>query len=431
MRSEVAPHLRFRSTGGEHLFVSSYSRLFDLDQAEADAFDEGDRRAAMLAELGRRTPGDEDLGVPSAPDPQSISLNVSASCNLACSYCYASRGNFEGRQSTEMDWAVAKRAIDKLLDEADASRPITIGFMGGEPLVGRTLIEQVVAYSAMRGARERLDVRYSITTNGTLIRPSDIALFRSHGFAVTISLDGSRQAHDRQRPQAGGRGSLDLVSARIAPLLADPGAAHVAARATVTAVSEPLDQLFGSLVELGFAEIGLSPLRGGSTAALSGEHWQRYADELIALARSEVARIRAGKTLRLTNLAVALKQIHRGACSPYPCGAGGGYFSVASDGAWYACHRAIGDDRYRMGSNDGLDAVKRSTFLAARHVDSQTDCQTCWARYLCSGGCHQETAARSADSCDFVRRWLHFCLESYCELSAFHHRLTQWEGLHA
>ena len=51
-------------------------------------------------------------------------------------------------------------------------------------------------------------------------------------------------------------------------------------------------------------------------------------------------------------------------------------------------------------------------------VHAQTDCRTCWARYLCSGGCHQETRARTDAGCDFIRAWLDFCLASYCELSS-------------
>jgi len=47
---------------------------------------------------------------------------------------------------------------------------------------------------------------------------------------------------------------------------------------------------------------------------------------------------------------------------------------------------------------------------------AQIDCRICWARYLCSGGCHQEAESRTAESCDFVRGWLEFCLAAYCEL---------------
>ncbi len=123
-----------------------------------------------------------------------------------------------------------------------------------------------------------------------------------------------------------------------------------------------------------------------------------------------------GASIAFTNLAVALKEIARGAASPYPCGAGGGYFSVGADGVWYACHRAIGDHGFALGDSTELDAPKRDAFLRARHVHAEEDCRACWARYLCSGGCHQEKPSRSPASCDFVRAWLSLCLEAYAEL---------------
>jgi uncharacterized protein len=111
-----------------------------------------------------------------------------------------------------------------------------------------------------------------------------------------------------------------------------------------------------------------------------------------------------------------LKQLRSGASSPYPCGAGGGYFSVSHDGDWYACHRAVGRSEYRLGDNASIDAEKRRHFLSSRHVHAQQECRSCWARYLCSGGCHQEAATRTSAGCDFIRGWLEFCLTAYCEL---------------
>ncbi|QLH38118.1 MAG: SPASM domain-containing protein [Defluviicoccus sp.] len=89
---------------------------------------------------------------------------------------------------------------------------------------------------------------------------------------------------------------------------------------------------------------------------------------------------------------------------------------MAADGRWYACHRAIGQSDYALGDSTGLDAARRRRFVETRHVHTQIECRSCWARYLCSGGCHQEASSRTAASCDFIRSWLDFCLETYCDL---------------
>jgi uncharacterized protein len=406
--SGLPPHLVFTSRAGRHLYLSQGSQLFDI---------EGEREFAL---------GDSARYLPAAPrrisppPPQHLSLNVSTSCNLACGYCYAGQGGFGGAQDRAMDFATARAAIDQLLAGLDRSRPATLGFIGGEPFVARRLIHEVVAYGAEAARREGIDLRYSVTTNATLLTPEDHALLRRHLFAVTVSIDGGDQVHDAQRPARGGRGSWARAVAGIAPLLAEPGHARIAARATVTQASLDLVANFDALRAAGFTEIGFAPLRRGpaGSAAITGAAWVDYREALIALARRELADHARGLPIRLTNLAVALKEIARGAASPYPCGAGAGYFSVSADGDWYACHRAIGEAEFRLGDSRGLDTARREAFLLARHVDAQSDCNACWARSLCSGGCHQEKAERSLQSCDFIRGWLAFCLAAYCELGS-------------
>ncbi|HEV2866582.1 MAG TPA: radical SAM protein [Allosphingosinicella sp.] len=417
MATQPPPHLQFASAAGNHLYVSAYSRLFDLPAGLAiDA--QSAAGAEMIEGLSRAGPEDESLALAPQPNPQSVSLNIAASCNLACGYCYAGQGEFDGRQTAAMSWDTARATVDRLLDAADPTSPITIGFLGGEPFLNRPLLHRVTAYAARRAAERELDVRFSVTTNGTLLTDEDRTLLRNHPYAVTVSLDGDAATHDRNRPGKGGRGSWHRTIAGIVPLLRAPGLAQVAARATVRRDDMRLREHLAALAAQGFTEIGFSPLRASprGTDTIAGADWSSYVEALKEAARGELSRLRMGLPIRLTNLAVALKQIHRGFASPFPCGAGGGYFSVASDGAWYACHRAVGDEAYRLGDNDGLDEAKRGRFLAERHVDAQTDCRSCWARYLCSGGCHQEAAARTPQSCDFVREWLRFCLIAYCEL---------------
>ncbi|QLH38116.1 MAG: radical SAM protein [Defluviicoccus sp.] len=152
----------------------------------------------------------------SEPLPQSISLNVSSSCNLGCAYCYAGRGGFAGVQPRPMAWDVARAAIDRLLAVAEPGAPVTIGFLGGEPFANRKLIHEAVAYATASGGRLGLDVRFSVTTNGTLLRAPDLPLLRRHPFAVTVSLDGSAEVQDAQRPRhrGGGAGRAWLIEWR-------------------------------------------------------------------------------------------------------------------------------------------------------------------------------------------------------------------------
>ncbi|MBV8442887.1 MAG: 4Fe-4S cluster-binding domain-containing protein, partial [Hyphomicrobiales bacterium] len=144
--SPQAPNYRrFRSGAGEHLLVVPHTRIFDLSHALAASLDvdvqAADRFAAALGETSEL---EADLAAVVTPAPQSLSLNVSSSCNLSCGYCYADRGAFGGAQAATMQTVVAEQAVERLLAVADPARPITIGFLGGEPLRNRDLVHAIV-----------------------------------------------------------------------------------------------------------------------------------------------------------------------------------------------------------------------------------------------------------------------------------------------
>ena len=120
---------------------------------------------------------------------------------------------------------------------------------------------------------------------------------------------------------------------------------------------------------------------------------------------------------RFSNMAIALKELHRGSCRPLPCGAGNGYVSLSAGGEYFTCHRAVDQPQYRLGSlTEGLNGVFRSRFLEGRHVERQEPCRSCWARFLCGGGCHVEVIAAGRTGCDYIRGWLDYCLTLYDEL---------------
>ena len=141
---------------------------------------------------------------------------------------------------------------------------------------------------------------------------------------------------------------------------------------------------------------------------------KRAADEELARVRKSAGQ----HPIRFSNLGAALREIHMGTCRPLPCGAGSNYVSVSAEGCYYTCHRTIDDPRFLLGDQKQGPAYKaRRAFLARRHVDRQEPCRSCWARYLCGGGCHAEVAQVGRDGCDFIRGWLEHCLRAYADLA--------------
>lgn len=401
----------FESRVGRHVLVLRGSQILDVDAAQEALTDSalGD----FLAEGAR-------LGLGSVPSvaPQNLSLNLTSVCNLTCDYCYAGRGGFAGAQSGAMTTGVAEGAVETLLAGCDRRSYATFGFLGGEPFLHRRLLHHLVEYVARRGAELRQLIGFSVTTNGTLLDDADIELLRSHRFSVTVSLDGGRAVHDRRRVWLAGQGSWDDTMARVRPLLAEPGSAEVSARATLTSDDLDVTSRHDALAAEGFTSIGFAPVRVG-VGALGDDDWPRWLDASVALGERELETIRRGGDTTFDNFRVALRRLEAGSSSPYPCGAGGGYASVSTAGRWYACHRAIGDDDYLLGDAvAGVDPARQRRFLEAHHVERVEPCRSCWARYLCSGGCHQEAATRTDAACDAIRGWLDFCLDAYCVVSS-------------
>jgi uncharacterized protein len=360
--------------------------------------------------------GARSTALAAPPAPRALALNVATSCNLGCAYCYADAGRFGGQARAGMSRETAFAAIDALLAGNRGGR-VTLGFIGGEPFANRALIHDAVAYAEERRAEHAVSVGYSVTTNGTLLREEDVALLRRHAFAVTVSIDGGAALHDRLRPTAAGSGSHAAVIGGAAPLLASPGGARVAARATLTRLDLGVRRIVRDLRAAGFTEVGVAPLRSSprpELALVGADDWASLLRGMREAAAEEWKRLVRGEAPAFTNFVVAMREIARGANRPLPCGAADNYVSLSAEGTYYACHRTIDDDRFRLGDlGSGLDDERRAAFVEERHVDRQEPCRSCWARYLCGGGCHAEVIDHGRDGCDYIRGWLETCLSYY------------------
>jgi uncharacterized protein len=355
----------FRSRVGQHVLVVRGSQILDLPADRgADSLEAAD--LADYLSYGDRV----DLDTIPVVAPQGISLNVTSACNLGCTYCYADRGQFHGAQRGAMQSATARAAIDTLLASCARSAPATIGFIGGEPFLHPALVHDIVGYAGTRAAELGQPIGFSVTTNGTRLTPADHQLIRAHRFAVTVSIDGGPATHDLTRRNLLGHSSYADTITGISPLLADSGNATVSARATVVSGHPNLTERYDALRSEGFGRIGFSPVRLGFGSFTDGD-WTHWITESVGLAERELAVLLNGGDTAYDNLTTALRRLHTGSCSPFPCGAGGGYASVSTDGRWFACHRAIGNDDYGIGDADlAVDPRRQHAFLQERHVDA-------------------------------------------------------------
>mgnify|MGYP000806320729 CR=1 FL=1 len=76
---------------------------------------------------------------------KALCLHVAHTCNLNCSYCFASQGRYQGERAL-MSFEVGKRAMDFLIENSGSRRNLEVDFFGGEPLMNFDMVKKLVAY---------------------------------------------------------------------------------------------------------------------------------------------------------------------------------------------------------------------------------------------------------------------------------------------
>jgi uncharacterized protein len=361
--------------------------------------------------------------VPPGEGIRNLVLHVAHTCNLACGYCYAEQGLYKGK-ATIMEPERAYEYVDWLFDQAeDDGGELGLTFFGGEPLLNWPVVEATARYARQKSEETGRKIRFGITTNGTLVTP-EIADFLSEiGALVTVSIDAIKEKNDRLRPYNSGRGSYDIVMERIKPLL-DAGIA--VARVTVTKVNLDVVHTVETLLAAGFREVGCSPVDAKNEAYdLNGADYERLLEGFQVLVDRFVEEAIAGRKYGFSNIMNILKAIHNGHNKSYPCGAGIQMVAGAPNGKMSLCHRFVGEEDFVLGSvqEGGLDKKKRLQVLNDIHLDERSDCSTCWARFICSGGCHHvnflfegSPSQTYLTHCDWLRAWYRTGLEAYSRI---------------
>lgn len=415
-----------KSGKNTQLFLPNGSRLYSISESVEERITQllNTRNETALEEelirLGLNAPAFIDDQPLESPPLYALSLAIAQKCNMGCTYCYADQGDFGG-PSKNMSVESALKAIDLLIKDCPEEGNVQLTFLGGEPLINRKAIREAVSYAETKAREKKITVRYAITTNGTLLTEEDAVFFETHGFAVTISLDGLKDVHDAQRPMKGGKGSFDRVIQNIQPLLAIQKQMQVSARVTVTPENINLAEALDEFIQMGFHSVGFSPLLRSSNGQgeMTPESLAGMLENMIACGLNFEKQVLAGKRYPFLNMVNALKEISKGTHRPYPCGAGAGYMGVSADEELFACHRFVNEEAGYLGNlNNGINTNAQNNWLSTRHVHNQNPCSQCWARYLCGGGCHHEVIEKGRPACDYIRSWLTYTIQA-------HERLTR------
>ncbi len=355
-------------------------------------------------------------------------LNVNTGCNLSCTYCYK-EDLTSPADGKKMDFSTAQQSIEMLLKESPDQARYNLVFFGGEPLSNLPLIKQVVAFAEQRFLELGKKVDFSLTTNATLLKDDTITYLNQHRFGIAVSMDGPSAYHDRNRITVGGQGTYAVVADKVKRLLAQYDSRPVGARVTLTrGVTDILgiwDHLFN---DLGFHEVGFAPVTSGDIASynLTEQELEQVFSDMKKLGLQYQKAALESKNIGFSNMHQLITDIYEGTKKALPCGAGAGMVAIDNEGGVNLCHRFTGSDMPLFGNvAQGLEHAQLSRFLEQRMDRSDTGCNSCRIRNLCSGGCYHESYARYNDPtrptyhyCDLLRDWVDFGIQVYSTILA-------------
>lgn len=358
-------------------------------------------------------------------------LNVTSQCNLACTYCYEygeDRIVPDTGKPRFMSEETAREAVEFMLRESGQNPVANLTFFGGETLLNFKVLKKTLAYARARGREMGKDVQFSLTTNATLLRPEIIEWLAENRVGVTISIDGPKDSQDRFRVFKNGMGSYEIALPKIKELLRRHRTRPIGARVTLTKQNLDVMKIFRHLKdEIGFWEIGFAPVTTASVRdyAIEDEGFDRMLAQFDELAYEWLEHALENRHHGFSNVKDTLEEIHKGVSKAFGCGAGLGLMGVSTDGEVALCHRFAGSEEHTIGTvRSGIDRDRQFGFLKDHHIANKTDCHTCWARPICSGGCYHEahtrygtTAAPNLHFCEWIRAWTNTCLEIYGELA--------------
>src|SRR5438034_10878808 len=134
-----------------------------------------------------------------------------------------------------------------MLRESGSNKVVHLTFFGGETLLNFPVLQSTIGYARRRAAEMGKEVDFSLTTNGTLLRPEIIEFLAENRVGVTISIDGPREIQDQFRVFYDGTGSYDVVAPRIRELLRRHRTRPIGARVTLTSTTLDIKRIFRHL----------------------------------------------------------------------------------------------------------------------------------------------------------------------------------------
>ncbi|WP_172964147.1 streptosactin maturase GggB [Streptococcus constellatus] len=136
---------------------------------------------------------------------QKVVINISNSCNLSCSYCYADGGNY-GMDSRIMNQQTANAIIEDL-KRKNIKQINRLILFGREPFLNIKLFVYFIEKLSLFLKIEKIET----VTNGTVLTSKIKHMITTYHPYLTVSLDGPEIVHDKLRGKGSHKKTIKFI----------------------------------------------------------------------------------------------------------------------------------------------------------------------------------------------------------------------------
>ncbi len=330
---------------------------------------------------------------------KAMCLHVAHDCNLKCKYCFAAQGNFKGQRSL-MDLETGKKALKFLCENSGNRKNLEVDFFGGEPLMNFEVVKDLVKYGREIEKDYNKHFRFTITTNGILLTDDKIDFINENMDNVVLSLDGRKEINDPIRPTLNDKGSYDIIVPKFKKLIESRGDKDYYIRGTFTSFNKDFRKDLLDYYENGFKKVSIEPVvtDPNEPYAITEEDLDEILKEYEEFSKDYLAIRKYDKDFLFFHYMIDLNQ---GPCvvkRMVGCGAGSEYIAVTPEGDIYPCHQFVGEKEFLLGNLDtGIVREDLRDEFKCANVMNKDECNSCFAKYYCSGGCHANAYFNNGD----------------------------------
>ena len=281
-------------------------------------------------------------------------------------------------------------ALYFLIENSGTRKNLEVDFFGGEPSLNFEVVKKLVEYGRSIEKEKGKNFRFTYTTNGIILNDEIIDFCNKEMSNIVLSLDGRKEVNDKIRTDRGGAGSYDRIVPKFKEFVDKRGGKDYYIRGTYTRFNKDFAADILHMADLGFKEISIEPVVAEPSApyALREEDLPELLNQYEVLAAEMIKRNKKGEGFTFYHYMIDLDG---GPCvvkRVSGCGVGTEYMAVTPEGDLYPCHQFVGNEDFKLGNVfSGVDNQKVIEEFKNCNIYSHAECDSCFARMYCSGGC--------------------------------------------